>query len=211
MTAAQKHLSAQGILLAREETPGGYERLHLLAAGQGPLKLMRRPSSKPGATILPDLFDLASVELESRQGGAWFVREYTLLRRHTGIGASYPALSAAARWSALVLANAPHMEDCDSLYDISLKLLDALERGGHPEAMLLKSLFLFARSEGLPVSEDWYQNLGPEMKAAAAGALNRPASEGLPETVAEAVPALADSLTRWMTGEHHIVAPAARG
>jgi hypothetical protein len=172
---------------------------------------MRRPAASLNAEVQPDLFDLCAVELEARQGGAWFLREYELVQRFSGLGTRYEALGAAGSWARLALANASDVESTAGLYGITQKLLGALDRGASPPATLLKALFLFARDEGLPANEEWLRELTPVQRETAVIILTRPLAE-LDETAASGVraadaAALAEDITKWMCQNHHIVAP----
>jgi hypothetical protein len=202
-------MSSAGLVVGRTLTAGGYERLDLLTDGAGLLPLMRRPGAKK-AGPQPDLFDLCEVRLEARAGGAWFLREYVLLRRFESLGPRYSALVAASEWARLVLANAPSVESTAFLYDVTLRALDAWERGIEPSAVRLKALYLFARDEGLPVREDWFAGLAETRKAVAASVINSPLdafdSGGVDLATLDA---LATGLEKWMCGEHYIVPPRA--
>lgn len=202
-------MSVSGVVVGRSPTAGGYERLELLTDGNGLLSLMRRPGAK-NAVTQPDLFDLCEVRLEARSGGAWFLREYVLLRRFAGLGSRYGALVAASEWGRLVLANAHSVESTALLYSVTVRALDAWERGVEPSAVRLKALYLFARDEGLPVREDWFAGLSEDRKGVAASVMNTPLDSLDPGSVdASVLDALAASLEKWMCGEHYIVPPRA--
>lgn len=199
-----QNLSATGIVLARRDTAGGFERLDVLTAAHGLLVCMRRPSRRAGQT-LPDLFDEAVMELEARSGNAWFVRDYSVERRHPGIGTNYATLREAAAWSRFVLANAPHMDDLEPLHALTRQALGAWEAGRNPEAVHLKALFLFGREEGLPVKEQWLRELGEEERAEAAHILSTPTGDL--DAAAAGAGVLASSLRRWFAEQHHVVDP----
>jgi len=199
--------SATGIVLAKELTAGGFERMRILTA-ETLLVVMRRPGKSVGGGDAPDLFDLCTVELDARGGGAWFVREYSLERRHSGIGARYETLAAASAWARLLLTNAPSMDGTASLFEVSLKALDAWERGAPAQVVLLKALFLFARDEGLPVREEWLVQLLPAERDAAAAALRTPLDESSgTDANADIIAALPERMTEWMCNSHHIMMP----
>ncbi|MFA5257210.1 MAG: hypothetical protein WC360_03590 [Opitutales bacterium] len=201
----RKTLSATGIVLVRELTAGGFERLRILTA-EALLGVMRRPGHSAKAAVAPDLFDLCTVELDARSGGAWFMREYTLEHRYSGIGASYETLAAASQWARLILTNAPSMDGTAAPFEISLKALDAWERGAPAQVVLLKALFLFAKAEGLPVREEWLAQLPPDERRAVSAALGTPLDEsaGADAAVLTAMPGL---MTEWMCESHHILKP----
>ena len=199
-----RHMSITGVVLARRETSGGFERLDILTASHGLLHCMRRLGKRQEQT-LPDLFDGCECELESRGGDACFVVEYTVSRRRQGIGASYPALREASAWARLVLANAPHMESTAPLHALTVQALDAWETGRHPEAVHLKVLYLLGRDEGLPVKEQWLRELPPPDRARAQEVLATPLGDLDEEAVGTG--ALVGSLRSWLANQHHLVDP----
>ena len=205
-------LSATGIILARGTTAGGYEKLSLLSGENGLVRIMRRQSASQKNVTLPDIFDLCSVSLEGKQGGAWFLQEYTALRRFAGLGAHYPALEAASLWARLMLANAGDVESAAGLFNITLKALDAWDKGAEPSAVRLKALYLFARDEGLPAREEWLSGLPEARRNVAELALRTPldAIQTDADNCAE-VMALADSLTRWLCESQYIIPPRDAG
>lgn len=198
------HLSLEGVLMARRETAGGFERLDFITAGEGLVSGMRRLSRKSTQT-LPDLFDHCTCELEGRSGNAWFVHEYQVVRRHGGIGQHYATLREASAWARFVLANAPHMDSTAQLHTMTLQALDAWDRGGPPEVVHLKALYLVGRDEGLPVKEQWLRDLPAPLRQAATTALGTPAQD-----LQEVPPQTEDlvvSLRRWLADMHHLVDP----
>lgn len=169
-----------------DRTPGaeGWLRLTVLSPTEGRLECMQRQSSRPTAGVPPlDLFDHVRAVLETRnQGRTWFIREAMPLRRRTGLGASYEALTFACRFARL-LARTPVHDD--SRADVSALLdraLDAWEAVVRPDAVYFKSLFLLARDEGFPVREGWLRALGASDRATAKSVLRQPAAE---QTVTE--------------------------
>ena len=207
MTAS---LSATGFVLSRNLTAGGYERLGLLSAQNGFLRPLRRLSSKTENRPCPDLFDLCSVALESGRGGAWFLREYEVLRRFSGIGARYEALEAASDWARLAGANAPELESCAKVSELTFRFFDALDKGFPVQAVLLKTYYLFAGSEGLPVREEWLAGLSSVQRKTADTALRTPLGEVSESAVSFAgLASLNGDVVSWMCRNHHIV-PALR-
>jgi len=201
-------LSSTGYVLGRESTAGGYERLALISGENGFLRVMRRPSAKTANNPAPDLFDYCAVNLRSRQGGAWFLGEYEVLRRFSGIGARYEALEAASAWAAFASVNAPEMESCEALCEISAKLFDALDRGAPPQAALLKALYLLARSEGLPVREEWLAGLSSDQRKTAETVLRVPLSEDVStasKPPCEDPAALNRGIENWMCRNHNFL------
>lgn len=183
-------------------------RLTVFSATEGRLECMQRITAKPSAAApMLDLFDLARAVLESRnQGRTWFVREALPLRRRTGLGASYAALTHACRF-ARVLARTPvHDDSRDAVAALTSRALDAWEAGIRPDAVYFKTLFLLARDEGFPVREEWIRELASGDRAMTEAILRQPAAE---QTTAEVeVRRLSGALEDYLAHEHEFVFPA---
>lgn len=199
-------LSLRCIVLSRQQGAGAFERLSLLDAEEGLVSAMRRLSAKEKGAV-PDLFDLASVQLSSGKSGGYFVSEYVPERRFGGIGRCYGALASASTWAGLLLANAPSMDEAAGLFDLSLKALDAWDSCPLPNLVLLKALYSFARLEGLPAKEEWLAAMPAQERALVEGLISKPLAEhGLHER-ADAEGAIhCAAITTWMCG-HHIIPP----
>ncbi|HNX04351.1 MAG TPA: hypothetical protein PKI32_02555 [Opitutales bacterium] len=199
-------LTVEGIVLTRALSAGGFDRLAVLTQERGLVHVMRRVATSSKAGTVPDLFDSASLVLTERRADAFFLSEYTLVRRRTGIGARYGLLAAASKWAGFVAANAGELETTQKLCEISTKLLDALEEGTAPGTALFKALFLFAKSEGLPVRGEWLAGLSAAGRETAERLLSTPLGEIAGDGDAEGG-AFAESVLRWMCGFHDILPP----
>jgi len=172
-------LATEFVVLDRALGSEGWSRLTVFSANDGRLECLQRLTSKPSAAAPPlDLFDHVRATLETRnQGRTWFVREAMPLRRRTGLGASYAALTHACRF-ARVLARTPIHDDSRAAVAALLdRALDAWETGTRPDAVYFKSLFLLARDEGFPVREEWIRQLAAGDRAAAEALLRHPIAE----------------------------------
>lgn len=153
-------------VLARAAHTGDHLGLTCFSASDGLLTaLLRLPrTSKANTVPPPDLFDRVGLTLEhgrgSPSGGPWFVREYQLLTRYTGIGRDFTPLAAASRFARLVTHN-PGPEDSRANIDRLLtQAFTAFARTeARPDLVYFKSLYLLARDEGLPIKQDWGASL----------------------------------------------------
>ena len=198
--------TVEGLVLTRALSPGGFDRLTVLTRERGLYPVFRRVSANAKGSTSPDLFDTASLVLNERRAGAFFLSEYSLLKRRTGLGAGYALLAAASKWAAFASANAVHMESTAELFDTGVRLLDALDAGATPGPALFKAYYLFGRSEGLPVREDWFAGLSAALAERAAFLLQTPLPELAPSYDADGA-ALAESVLQWMCGNHDILPP----
>jgi hypothetical protein len=171
--------------------------------------LLRLP--RAGATAAaptPDLFDRLALTLEhgrgSPAGGPWFVREHRLLVRHAAIGRSYESLAAASRLARVITRN-PGAQDTRAGIDALLtRAFAAFARpAARPELVFFKSLYVYARDEGLPLKEEWLPLLPPADRDLAAAALALPADA--PEAPAPAALArLTQNLASYLAAEHDL-------
>ncbi|MBE2215074.1 MAG: hypothetical protein IAE82_14465 [Opitutaceae bacterium] len=200
-------LATEFHVLDRGPGAEGWMRLTVFSAADGRLECMQRITAKPAAAApMLDLFDFARATLETRnQGRTWFVREALPLRRRTGLGASYAALTHACRF-ARVLARTPvHEESRATVAALLERALDAWETGIRPDAVYLKSVFLLARDEGFPVREAWIRQLPAGDRTAIDAVLRQPAAG---QTTPEAeVRRLATALEDYLAHEHDFVFP----
>ncbi|MBL9215734.1 MAG: hypothetical protein JNG83_09695 [Opitutaceae bacterium] len=196
-------LQTQAFVLAK--LPSGsdtFEQVTAFSAEHGLLHcLARLPRGRSAAAAAPlDLGDETELWLESsNQGRTWFVREHRLVRRHDGLGRSYPALRAAAAIGALVSRNPVPDESRAEIAALLRSSLGALAEGGRPDIIWLKALFRFLRDEGYPAKQQWWPRLPPEDRAAATRLLNQPLAEQTAD--AATVARLAASLEQWVQAE----------
>jgi len=207
-------LHLQAMLLARQPTGSdSFEQVTLFSEAEGLLHGLvrrsratatparRRPVAR-GQTGL-DLFDEAEFWLESsNQGRTWFVKEHRLVTRRTGIGRTYETLKAAAAVAALVRVNPVPADSLAPVAALLRQSLAALDQGARPDLVWFKALFCFARDEGLPVKQQWWQQLPAARKEAAAGILNQPI--GGQDPAAPAVAQLTRHLEDWLRAETEI-------
>ena len=122
-----------------------------------------------------DLFDEADFFLESsNQGQTWFLKEARLLRRHDAIGRSYDALRFASAFAAVIVRNPVHEESRAGVYALLRQAFTAFGTAGRPDLVYFKALFCFARDEGYPVKQEWWEGLAAGARATAAEILNQP-------------------------------------
>ncbi len=171
-------VQVSGIILKHEPSGEKFERLYLLTRDRGlVLMLMRRPSAKSSSSI-PDIFDQVELLADQRPGSDFgFVKEARILRKRTGLGTSYPALARASEFALLLSRNLPREAQTDAIYTLCEKALDAWEGGLQPDIVFFKSLYLFARKEGYPVSQEWLNQLPDSGKRQVKSLINQPVQD----------------------------------
>lgn len=196
-------------MLKTEFSGESFLKLHLLTAESGIFLCLKRISKKSGSSTRPDLFDQATVILESSQQGTMrFVKEYQLLQRREQIGQNYHSLRSASRLSQLLVSNASHMPESERLFELTLRSFDAFAAGKAPEIVLLKSLYLLLKDEGYPVRESWWPALRPDLKEAAVRILRTPSPTQINSSSEKAIcERIEQHLTQWMRHQTDLIVP----
>ncbi|MBC2594234.1 hypothetical protein H5P28_08155 [Ruficoccus amylovorans] len=192
----------EALVLGREQTGENHLRFSLLDPESGRREAFYR-QTQAGKGTPPDLFDRGEFHLEAaRSGNAWFVREFRLRQRLSGISRHYANFQAAAEWALFLRHNAVHCHMPATVFDIAQKTFSALENTAQPEAALLKGFYLFARQEGWPVREEWLRNLPTTERDSAAHILNSPLEvlAASPETARR----LARTLKNWLAARDEV-------
>ncbi|HWA85509.1 MAG TPA: hypothetical protein VG710_04750 [Opitutus sp.] len=191
-------LSTTGFVLLKRPPADAFQSFTAFSPEHGLLAVLQRLSKKPAASPPLDLFDEASLQLEStNQGRTWFVREARLLTRHADLGRSYDALRLASALAALVARNPVPAESRAPVAELLRQAFASLAAGARPDIVWFKSLYRFARNEGHPVREQWFPTLPAADRAAVATLLNQPlsAQTARPAAVARLTARLAEYLT----------------
>lgn len=154
-------VASEAILLTRRDSGEKGQLLTFLSPTHGILLAFKRRATSRGRQPIPDLFDEVSLTLEKgREGGdLWFVTEYVVRSRRSGLGANYESLYYACRFGVLLSRHLFPPEEGPLWYEQLRQALDAWQTGLRPEAAYFKSIYLFARRQGIPVKEDWLNSL----------------------------------------------------
>ncbi|MEX2382946.1 MAG: hypothetical protein WD490_11210 [Opitutales bacterium] len=195
---AGPYIQCEGFLLRKVRTSEAMEQLSFFTAGKGLLLAYRRLRKKPGPTAEPDLFDRIEVVLEGGNS-TWFIREAHINRRFSGIGNRYSCLVYASRFASALLNNPLHEGHATGHFRNLEPSLAAWERGKRPEVVYFKSLYLFAREEGLPVKEEWWPRLSEPERNRVAELLKHPIDQQV--ISAEGTENLAKKLEEYL--QHH--------
>lgn len=200
-------LTTEAFVIEKRPPSDAFQTFGLFSAEHGNLIALQRVPRKASAShVSPDLFDEASAMLESSNlGRTWFVKEIRITTRRAGIGRSYDALRFASALAAVISRNPVHEESRENVARMLRTALDALAAGARPDAVHLKSLYLFARDEGYPVKQEWLPSLGAADRAIAAAVLNRPL--GAQDSAAPEVARLRRSLEGYLGSSTDIIIP----
>ncbi|HEX2853556.1 MAG TPA: hypothetical protein VHO24_09975 [Opitutaceae bacterium] len=198
-------LQTDGFVLLKRPPSDAFQGLTVFSAEHGVLLAMQRIAKKSaGTSISLDLFDEASLLLESsNEGRTWFVKETRLITRAEGIGRSYDALLQASALAALVARNPVHEDGRAQVATLLRTAFAAFANAPRPDIIFLKSLYCFARDEGYPIKEQWFPTLPTADREAVAQLLNRPLAE---QTAApEAVLRLQRRLEEYLRGHTEVL------
>ncbi len=202
-------MSNSFLVLRLEPSGESFLKLHLLGADEGLQLCLKRVSRKnaPGKPA-PDLFDTADVSLElSKHGTMRFVSDYHILERRRAIGNSYQRLRRCSDFCNLLVLNSVHMPDLTTLYQLAARSLDAFNRGGSPEVIYLKSLYLLLRDEGYPVRESWWQGLPPALRHGTGNLLSQKVPDTLEADQNEGCLKAISQLEQWLRRETELILP----
>lgn len=196
----------ESVVLKTEPSGESFLKLHLLTAESGVFFCMKRAAKKANTTTTPDLFDHASVLLEtSQQGTMRFVKEYQLLKRREAIGQSYATLRCASELAQLLVLNASHMPESEILFNLATRAFDTFAERKIPEIVLLKSLYLLLKDEGYPVRESWWPTLRTDLQATAQSVLKNPTPQQIDPKTKEACIAIERHLWHWMRAKTDLI------
>ncbi len=192
-----------GLVLLISERGDSFLTLAVLSVSRGLYHPLLRKSKR---STRPDLFDTARAHLSrAKQGDLLFLSDYQITRRRSAIARSYEVLQIASRFAEIVRRNTRHLPDYEEIFQIAEQFFDSLEKGPAPRAAYLKSLYRFAKTEGLPVREDWAAGLGPDLRDELIATLKRPLSEQSSES--QLLKPLSASLEEWLAGKAHFIIP----
>ena len=172
-------LQTDAFVLSKRPPADTFQTFNVFSAEHGALLILQRLAKKSaGTAVALDLFDEASLLLESsNQGRTWFVKETRLVTRHPDLGRSYETLVAASALASLVARNPVPEESRLAVASLLRTALAALAKGARPDIVYLKSLYCFARDEGYPLKQQWFPLLPAADRATVAPLLNRPLSD----------------------------------
>ena len=192
-------LEIRGVVLHREETGENFLRLTLFGP-QGLRRCLLRKVRKLTSILPPDLFDETEIALQKNNSqGLSFAREHLVLQKRMPLALDRTRFDAAGFLARFYIENGEHLLDAHEFYRILQNALSSLEDHGHPPTVLLKTLFLFAREEGLPVKESWFSGLSAEFAGVAQSILRLPVKES--SNLNDQAPVLLDSLSHWLRSE----------
>lgn len=200
-----RELQTSGVVLAATVSGERFLRLHALSAEDGRLVIMWRRSSK--TTGGPDIFDRAMFHLESSSTtGAWFLKEYRLEHRHTGIARRYRSLQLATRLGELIWRNLQHTEFFAPTTQLAVDALSAFEDSPLPHCVYLKSLYRYAADEGYAVRQQWLRNLTKSEQDRAKEIIGNPLAK-LEPCREEVAAQLIEKMERWLRADTDIIVP----
>ena len=192
----------RGIVLSRDESGDGSLRMRVFSSGEGLVLVFKRLPSKRASGSLPDLFDEVELRLTRPRVGSdsvSFVSEWRSLTRRPELARERSRLETASALSLLYQKNGAHLAEPAPAAKLLANALDSLTEGYSPHAVYLKALYRFARLEGYPVKEDWWQSLPIEQRQNAAETLNVPLRELVKEGCA--IAEILESLRLWLNAE----------
>ncbi len=201
MSGSGEGSERNGIVLRVEEKGESFWSLAVFFEVEGLTYPLLRRSRK---VTRPDLFDTAAIMLRPGKGnGPAFAEAYRVVQRREGIGRSYDRITTASHFAEVLRRNTQHLADPTAHFPLCLRFFDSVAGGTAPEAAYLKTLFLFASTEGLPVREDWAGSLSEAEERDLADILRTPLA--VQKVSSASCRALAQALETWLVREAHFV------
>jgi len=159
-----------GIVLSIEPAGGRFLRARIFDEDNGlcsahfPTSLAKMPKFVP-----PDLFDDLECRLNPNRSPSSipFVAEYQKVRSFRELARNPTHFLSASKIARFYLQNGSHLLEPAPRLKLLRTALNSFAKARDPKAVLLKLYFCFARDEGLPVRESWF-NLLPEILASEA-------------------------------------------
>lgn len=176
---AEKRILSDAIVLKLTPTGERFTQVNLLTSQHGLFSLLKRNQNKANAFSI-DLFDQGEAHIDNKPGenaNQGFLNDFHVSKKRSGLGKNYRLLQAASWMSGLLLANPIHEETTEDLLRLAERAFDALNDGRPPQAVMLKTLYVFARDEGYPILEDWASKLSPQIASKVATLLKTPLAE----------------------------------
>jgi len=172
-------LQTDAFILQKRPPSDSFQTLTAFSASDGSLLVLQRVSKKTSATTVAlDLFDEASLSLESsNQGQTWFLKEARILTRHATLGRSYETLRHTSALASLIARNPIPEESRPAIAALLRQALNAFATSPRPDLVWFKSLYRFARDEGHPLKEHWFPTLPAADRTAVATLLNSPLAQ----------------------------------
>lgn len=191
-------------VLAKRPPSDAFQTLTVFSVADGSVLALQRLSKKATPVSALDLFDEASLVLETpTQGQALFVKEARILQRRSGIGRSYDSLRLASAFASLVARNPVAEDSRGDVYALLRLSFDAFANSERPDIVYLKSVYRFCRDEGYPLKQAWAPTLPPADRETLAEVLNQPLEKQSAD--ARIVARLQRKLDDYLRGETEIL------
>ncbi len=172
-------LQTDAFVLLKRPPSDAFQACTVFSPEHGLLHVLQRlPKKSAASQVTLDLFDEASLMLESsNQGHTWFIKEIRLIHRSSGIGRSYESLRLASEFTSLIARNPVPEESRAKVGTLLHQALAAFAATDRPDAVYFKALYCFARDEGYPLKQQWLPTLPAELRAEADLLLRTPTAE----------------------------------
>jgi recombinational DNA repair protein (RecF pathway) len=193
--------SASGCVLRIAPSGERYQVITCLLQNRGLERMLMRPAgrSRSNAGDIPDILQYGEFTWQrNAPDRPAYLREFHRSLAFPQLATSFPRFQAAANLARFFELNLLHLESFDGVWTTLWNALHALSAGHHPDGVVLKALFRFARDEGYPVAEEWLPARPQSERGALVSFLRQPLQQST-ATAAEQTAWLAD-LLRYLAG-----------
>jgi len=190
----------EGVVLQVTPTGDNHSRLALFTEEHALQSVIIRKSRKSGLSAHPDLFDDLECTLKppTSAAGLPFVREWNVSSKRFFLAQDHRVFATAAHIARLFLHNGNHLLEPEPLYQLLIKSLHALEPG-KTCLVHIKTLFVFAQTEGLPVKQAWLPELSRKARKQAQYILSTKIADFT--QVPDEIDIILKSLQDWLNAE----------
>ncbi|PWU06284.1 MAG: hypothetical protein C5B43_01995 [Verrucomicrobia bacterium] len=200
---SKRSLESTVLVLNKEKSGENFLKFELFCPNNGKIISLNRLSSKSPNSFL-DLFDISTIHLTFPQLGAFaFIKDFHTLFHHQNISKNYNSFYYASLWMKILSLNLEHIDNLKNLFSLTQKALNAFNLSLKPQSIYLKTLYLFIRSEGYPIKEDWLPNLPQNLLTEAISILKNPLT--LQETSDTVSEELIQNLYFWIKQKTDII------
>ena len=133
----------------------------LISPTEGLCYCMKKIPSRKTA-ILPDFFEELFLKAEQpTSGSVFFMRDFECINKNLHLAQNYAAMMSAGEISKFIIQSANHLESTQKLYTYLKNALNAFQHKDKHDIVHIKWLYVFVKSEGFPIKEDFYSGLPP--------------------------------------------------
>lgn len=202
----RKDYGISAIIIDRETRPEAKLMLTAFSPQEGLIYIFKKMSAKK-TSLAPDLFDeiICTVQSAGENSPIRFLKDFEPAAQRAEIAGSYAKLCAACHIAAIAKLNGQNIDEKPEFARLLAKTFDAIKNAADADAVKIKFLYAFAKNQGYPVKEEFFNSLSAGDKESFTSIINTPASFIEPETSRSGK--LIERVCRWIESSTDILLP----